>query len=455
VPSFTLDVAPIHFPLLGNSIVVGVFSLFHIALAGLSVGFMVLAPVFESTGRSIPFNVDLARAVTRFTVVVFSVSTVLAVIMVELMIGLFPVTTMWIWNRFRAPIGLGVAAFLFQLAALYPYYHFWDALRRRGPILHTGLGAVAALLMLVWVAVLDGMGSSMLTPVESRTSWGYLWNQTWLPLVIHRLVGNVLIAGYTIAAYGAWRVGRAEDRDQRPYYSHLFETGWNIGVAGLLLQPLTGLYYALSFQGSAPAAYDQLVHGPYQLLLYLQFGLIGLLFIGTHALLRLSRPSFQWIWLDVAIPLTAMLMVLSIGHTHLRRTFLYVLAAFLLWALFVRKHQGRPVASSSNRLFRPLAVSLGILSVLIYLTMGTIRETARRPDTVRGVISLQDELRHPAAGTSNRASSEVHDAKSNEVRDATKKERHALSLVNLRFPCRSNPSTFRWSMGGSPSRRRP
>ena len=397
MPSFDLHTAPIHFPLLGNSIVVGFFSLFHIALAGLSVGLMILAPIFEATGRSVPFNVDLARAATRFTVIVFSVSTVLAVIMVELMIGLFPVTTMWAWNRFHAPIGLGIAAFILQLTLLYPYYHFWDHLRGRNPVLHTMLGSLAALLMLIWVAVLDGMGSSMLTPVDSGTSWGYLWNQTWLPLMIHRLVGDLLIAGYAIAAYGAWRSGRSEDESHRDYYLHLFRTGWKIGVAGLLMQPLTGLFYALSIQGSAPAAYDQLIHGPYQSLLYLQFALIGLLFTGTHFLLRTARGAFQWIWLDAAVPLAAMLMVLSIGHTTLRRTLLYVLAALLLRSLFVHKQAGQFPFARSNRLFRPLAITLGILSILIYLTMGTIRETVRRPDTVRGTISLQDELRHPAA----------------------------------------------------------
>src|SRR5688572_19256148 len=94
----------IQFPLIGNSLIVGLFSLLHIALAGLSVGFMVLVPVFEWYGKTNAVATDLARALTRFTVIVFSVSTVLAVIMVELMIGLFPVTTMWIWNQFRGPI---------------------------------------------------------------------------------------------------------------------------------------------------------------------------------------------------------------------------------------------------------------------------------------------------------------------------------------------------------------
>ena len=41
-------------------------------------------------------------------------------------------------------------------------------------------------------------------------------------------------------------------------------------------------------------------------------------------------------------------------------------------------------------------VGLGVVALLTYLTMGTIRETARRPDTVWKVISLHDEARQPA-----------------------------------------------------------
>ena len=39
---------------------------------------------------------------------------------------------------------------------------------------------------------------------------------------------------------------------------------------------------------------------------------------------------------------------------------------------------------------------MGLLSILLYLTMGTIRETSRRPDTVSGKISIGDERRQQA-----------------------------------------------------------
>ena len=110
MPSFDLTLPSLQFPLVGNSLAVAIPSLVHIVVAGLSVAFMATAPILEWRGQRAPHFTDLAYAITKFTVVVFSVSTVLAVIMVELLIGLFPVTTMWMWNQFRAPIALAIGA---------------------------------------------------------------------------------------------------------------------------------------------------------------------------------------------------------------------------------------------------------------------------------------------------------------------------------------------------------
>ena len=386
----------IQFPLIGNSLVVGLFSLLHIALAGLSVGFMVLAPIFEWQGNTNPAATILARTMTRFTVIVFSVSTVLAVIMVELMIGLFPVTTMWMWNQFRVPITVGIAAFVLQLLVLYPYYHYWDWFMERRPSLHLVLGAAAALFMLVWVLVLDGMGSYMLTPIERAGSWSNLLNPTWLPLAFHRLIGDILIAGYVIAAYGAWRTGRPSDQSQRAYYMYLSRIGWTIGLATLLLQPISGWLYAWAIRSSVPDSYEQLVRGQYQVLVYVQFILIGLLFIFNHLVLR-AASSANPRWIDALVVISAIALVASVGHTTFRRTALFLLVALMLGGLTRLWARGRVADIGSGIGIRPIMAGLGVIAVLTYLTMGTIRETARRPDTVRNMISLQDKAKHPAA----------------------------------------------------------
>jgi cytochrome bd ubiquinol oxidase subunit I len=395
---FDLNPPTLQFPLIGNSIAVGIPSLLHIVVAGLSVAFLVLAPIFEWRGRRSAHFTDLAHAVTKFTVLIFSVSTVLAVIMVELLIGLFPVTTMWMWNQFRGPIALALAAFLLQFAFLYPYYHFWEPVRRRSVVLHILLGSTAALLMLIWVAVLDGMGSYMLTPVDGATTWANIWNPTWVPLALHRLFGELVMAGYVIAAYGAWRLGR-DAQDHREYYTLLTKVGWLCGAGALLIQPLTGVLYAWSIRQSVPEAYEQVMRGEYQLLAYAQFTLIGLLMAGNHWLLKRAAPLRQSAhWLDWAIPTVTLLMIASVGHTALRRTLLFLLAALTLWSIQAWFRGTQPTFEASfTRWTRPIAFTLAVLSILTYVTMGTIRETARRPDTVRHLISLDDEAAQPAA----------------------------------------------------------
>jgi cytochrome bd-type quinol oxidase subunit 1 len=400
----------ITFPLLGNSVVIGLFSLLHITFAAISVGFMMLAPLLETAEQRDPSYLSMARSLTRFTVVTFSVSTVLAVFMVELSIGLFPLTTMWMWNQFRWPIMAAIAAFLLMLAALYPYYHYWDAIRSRHRWLHIALGWLAALFILVWVAILDGMGSTMLTPDSHGSPWSKLLNPTWLPLVFHRFIGNLVVAGFLITGYAGWRLRRQPGSDDHTYYLTLVRTGLSIGLGGAILQPVSGLLYALQIEEAAPQAYAGLMTGPYQAFIYVQFALIGGLFVGSLLLLQaLHVPVLSSKAIAIFVLLGSLAMVFFATAPLIRRPANWLVAALLLWTLV---RMGSTGSRQLHQLNRPLiqltAMGLAVVALLTYWTMGMIRETARRPDTVRGIITLQDEARTPAAdrGTPQSASSE-------------------------------------------------
>jgi hypothetical protein len=110
-----LQVPPIRFPVLGNSGVVGLFSMLHIGMAGISVGFILLAPLLEYLGIKDPFYTRLAKTLVQFIAVIFSVSATFAVIMVELFIGLFPVTTVYLFNRFETAIYAAIVLFLLHI----------------------------------------------------------------------------------------------------------------------------------------------------------------------------------------------------------------------------------------------------------------------------------------------------------------------------------------------------
>lgn len=390
----------IEFPLIGNSFAVGLFALLHILLAGLGVGFMMLVPLAESMGETRPWLLEVARSMTRFTVVTYTASLVLAVVMVDLFIGLFPLTNQHLFNRFRYPIFVAMIAFLLQLFALYPYYHYWDALRARSPGFHRALGFLAAALIFVWVAVLDGIGSYMLTPTQTDGAWSRLANPTWVPLVAHRFLGNLVMAGYVVAGYAAWRLAAAR-REETDYYVRLMKAGILIGFIMLMFQPLSGLLYAQTISASAPNAYRQLTQGHYQLWIYAQFLLIGSLFLGSHLWLHNASPKGKaaW-WIVMAAGFCALAMVLSVGHPDLRRVWTFALVALSVPALYRARGlftEAAPSQQYKRPLIRYLSAALAVVAVLTYLTMGIIRETARRPDTVRNWISLQDEANQPAA----------------------------------------------------------
>ncbi|HZS11949.1 MAG TPA: hypothetical protein VFA38_06845, partial [Nitrospirales bacterium] len=85
-------------------------------------------------------------------------------------------------------------------------------------------------------------------------------------------------------------------------------------------------------------------------------------------------------------------MVVSVDQPDLRRAFTFALTVLTGW-LIARHRRGvmEPQPSALTFHVRALTTALAITALAMYLVMGTIRETARGPETVRGVISIDDD----------------------------------------------------------------
>ncbi|MDR4493465.1 MAG: cytochrome ubiquinol oxidase subunit I [Nitrospirales bacterium] len=378
-----------------SSFWVGVFSLAHITLAGLGVGFMILAPIAEGLGRTRPHFTDFAYSATRFTLVTYTTSIVLAVFMLELFIGLFPLTNSWLFNHFRSPLHLALAAFFIQVFCLYPYYHFWNRLRSKSITGHMTLGASAAVLILIWGGILDGIGSFMMTPVEGETGWARLWNPTWVPLLVHRFFGNLVIAGYVMAAYAGWRLWNPSLQPNHvEYYLTLLKTGMAIGIVSLMIQPVSGFIFAQQIQHAQPDVQQFLYNGPTILLVYGQFTLLALLLLGSHLIFcpgHFDRNHSHWA--EFLYVLSIILMVILAPYPFYRRIVTVIVLLQTGWHLTVVFPVWlRDATPTLNKPFtRSIAMTLGFAALLLYLTMGTIREMARGNDTINGIIERQME----------------------------------------------------------------
>lgn len=400
MPESELRLPPIQFPVLGNSGAVGLFSLLHISLAGLSVGFIVLAPLLEYWGIRDPLYTRLARSLVRFVAVTFSISAVFAVVMVELFIGLFPVSTVYIFQRVEFGAYVAIAVFFLHIWCFYTYWYRWEKMRAKSITRHIALGAVAALLIFTWGALLDGIGSYMLTPPERELAGlarfdlarlTFLFNPTWLPLVFHRFVGNMIISFYAIGLYGGLRLlRRSPDPEEEAYDTRVMQFGVMMGTGLLLIQPLAGILYSVQIRRANPQAFERILFGPMEWLVRIQFLLVGLLFFLSNWFFAQisSNPRLSRI-LNGLILLAAFFMILTVQQIWIRRALTLLL---ILTTLYHLSHVLLHGALSSLRRQGPwLAISVGFCAMAIFLVMGVIREQARRPYTVYGQIHLQDE----------------------------------------------------------------
>lgn len=381
--------------MIASSFWIGFFSLAHILLAGLGVGYMVLAPIAEGLGRTRPHFADLAYLITKFTLVTYTASIVLAVFMIELFIGLSPLTNSWLFNHFRYPIQVAMAVFLVQLLCLYPYYHFWDRLRSKSITRHMVLGAVAAVLIVIWGGILDGIGSFMLTPVEGESGWARLWNPTWVPLMVHRFFGNLVIAGYVMAAYAGWRLWKRSHQEiDRGYYLMLLKTGVSIGIVSVMIQPISGFAYAQKIQNTQPDILTQLYAGDSGILVVWQFTLLALLLLGSHMVFRsVHRERGHSLWAEAFYVLIVLLLVVLAVFPFYRRIVTLLVLVQTGWYLshVFPAWMRRQTPALNKPLIQLTAMALGIVSLTLYLTMGTIREVSRGPDTIYGFIDREAE----------------------------------------------------------------
>jgi cytochrome bd ubiquinol oxidase subunit I len=113
------------------------------------------------------------------------------------------------------------------------------------------------------MTMIDAVASYMLTPSGAPitdVARTYL-NPTFVPLNMHRFVGNFSYAGFLIAGWAAYRYLRTEREDDREYFDWMGHWGLIWGFGFLIMQPIIGYGYLKSIRESAPDAFNTIMLG--------------------------------------------------------------------------------------------------------------------------------------------------------------------------------------------------
>ncbi|WP_447980078.1 cytochrome ubiquinol oxidase subunit I [Candidatus Nitrospira bockiana] len=423
-----MDLEPLQTSLLTGRVAIATAALTHGLCATFIVGSALIGAATATVahlGRQERFR-RLAHLIAFSLVISTATISFLGVVLVFCLNIFWPRFWHTIFRIMFWPFLLEAGLFLGEAVFAYSWYYLWawsgaSIVRRRWHLTFAWLAAICAVAAMFMI---DIVASYMLTPYPAGEAWGNILNPTMLHLDLHRWFGNLTWAGFALAsicAIGSWLARSEEDRR---FYAWGGGFCLLIGFGALVVMPIIGYQYLLHVRYGQPQAFHTLMLGERSWL----FDFVGLFYgvlvvagsISIWRIVKTSAPpgSSARTFVPASLVLLALAAVLLALPYHLRHVpgmdlltdrsiiplgkmqpYKYMALALLVvlgfgnWLYGVRWFRWRP-AVAGTAASPSVLLLLGVVSMLIMLNMGWVRETARAANgyLIFGEFRLTDEL---------------------------------------------------------------
>ena len=298
---------PVEFPYTGNRTAVWIVAQLHVLFAGFILGAPIFVVISEWLGyrKQDPRYDRLAKEVTKVTVILYSMTALTGGLFIFVLLATYPQFTTWLINHFFLIFAVVYPLlFIGETIILYMYFYTWDAWKGEKKARHIALGVLLNLIGSITLFVIDGPTSFMNTPVRAEgvspaeflataSLWDKVFNYSWMPLNLHRLVGNVTFGGFIAGLIAAYMFMGSKKEEERAYYDWMGFVGNMIGVGALLFLPFMGylLSYELCDYDASICPYmmaDQL-----SMFFEMQGAMVGLIFLASNYYIWLSMKRIE------------------------------------------------------------------------------------------------------------------------------------------------------------------
>ncbi len=242
------------FPVIGARAAVWIAAEVHLMFAAFVLGVPMFAVVAEAIGI---FGGEsrydrLAKEFTRLLLVAYSATAIWGAILVFLLASLYPRFWAYLTAVFGPSMWAYAGLFFFESFTLYLYYYGWDRWKY-GPskLWHWTLGIMLNVWGTVVMLIANSWLTYMMSPPRDITSstdpmtiklWHAIFNATWMPINVHRLIANVVFGGAIVAAYASYRFLAAKTDEERAHYDWMGYVGNFIAISALIVLPFAGYY---------------------------------------------------------------------------------------------------------------------------------------------------------------------------------------------------------------------
>ncbi|MFI5222653.1 MAG: cytochrome ubiquinol oxidase subunit I [Nitrospirales bacterium] len=303
----TPGMSAVEFPYTGNRTAVWIIAQLHTLFGAFILGAPIFVVISEWLGyRKQDLRYDrLAKEVTKVTVILFSMTALTGGLFIFVLLATYPQFTTWFINQFYLVFAvIYPLLFISGTIVLYTYFYMWDAWKGEKKGRHIALGVLLNLICMITMFVIDGPTSFMNTPpkaegvspqdfLESATLLDKIFNQSWMPLNLHRIDGNVAFGGFVTGMIAAYMYMGAKNQEERAYYDWMGFVGNLIAVGATLFQPFTGLLLAYEMCDYDFSFCPYMMADQLSMFFEMQGATIGLMFLAINYYVWLSLKRIE------------------------------------------------------------------------------------------------------------------------------------------------------------------
>jgi hypothetical protein len=298
---------PVEFPYTGNRTAVWIVAQLHILFAAFILGAPIFVVISEWLGyrRQDPRYDRLAKEVMKVTVILYSMTALTGGLFIFVLLATYPQFTTWLINHFFLVFAvIYPLLFIGETILLYLYFYSWDVWKGEKKARHIALGVLLNLIGTITLFVIDGPTSFMNTPVKAEgvspaeflataTLWDKIYNYSWMPMNLHRLVGNVTFGGFITGLVAAYMYMAAKKEEERSYYDWMGFVGNLIGVGALLFLPFMGYLLAYELCDYDASICPYMMADQLSMFFEMQGAMVGLIFLASNYYIWLSMKRIE------------------------------------------------------------------------------------------------------------------------------------------------------------------
>ena len=358
---------PVEFPYTGNRTAVWIVAQLHILFAGFILGAPIFVVISEWLGyrKQDPRYDRLAKEVTKVTVILYSMTALTGGLFIFVLLATYPQFTTWLINHFFLIFAVVYPLlFIGETIVLYMYFYTWDAWKGEKKGRHIALGVLLNLIGSITLFVIDAPTSFMNTPVRAEgispaeflataSLWDKVFNYSWMPLNLHRLVGNVTFGGFVAGLIAAYMFMGSKKEEDRAYYDWMGFVGNMIGVGALLFLPFMGYLLAYELCDYDASICPYMMADQLSMFFEMQGAMIGLIFLASNYYIWLSMKRIE-------------------GVERVRMTVVAPIVMVLLPIVMTKVLTDYPVPDATSLAFLlPLLLAPAVLGRFIPLTVSS------------------------------------------------------------------------------------